>query len=122
MVSLVHAIGHVVGGRYALQHGIAHAILLAPAMRLLVPLLGEEEKLITQAIAESAGSRQHLSAADAMAVFVNALPLPRRLRDVGVREDELDEIAGATFSDYMMSNLPRSVSQQELLGLLRDAW
>src|SRR4029079_16884885 len=29
MVSVVHAIGHIVGGRYALQHGISHSIPLA---------------------------------------------------------------------------------------------
>jgi alcohol dehydrogenase class IV len=124
MVSLVHAIGHVIGGRYALQHGIAHAILLMPAMRLLMPALAEEEKLVLEALGATSGvsSQQPTSAADAMAAFVNTLPLPRRLRDVGVRNDELAEIARSTLSDYMMSNLPRPVSEQEVLGLLQGAW
>ncbi len=123
MVSLVHAIGHVVGGRYALEHGIAHAILLVPAMRILMPTVGEEE-LVVEAMmgARSAGSQQRPSAADAMAELINALPLPRRLRDVGVRKDELAEIARSSLSDYMMSNLPRPVAEQEVLVLLREAW
>ena len=39
MVSVVHAIGHVVGGRLALQHGTSHAILLAAAARKLLPVI-----------------------------------------------------------------------------------
>lgn len=124
MVSLVHAIGHVIGGRHALQHGIAHAILLVPAMRLLMPTLGEEEELVVDAMTggRSPGSQRQASAADAMAGFIDGLPLPKRLRDVGVRNDELAEMARSTLSDYMMSNLPRPLTEQEVLVLLQEAW
>jgi len=124
MVSLVHAIGHVIGGRYALQHGIAHAILLVPAMRLLMPIVREQEDLVVHAIAgeRSGGSCRNPSAADAMAEFVSRLPLPQRLRDVGVRNDELADIARSTLSDYMIANSPKPVSEQEVLVLLQEAW
>jgi alcohol dehydrogenase class IV len=124
MVSLVHAIGHVIGGRYALQHGIAHAILLVPAMRLLIPIVREQEDLVVHAIAgeRSGGRCRNPSAADAMAEFVSRLPLPQHLRDVGVRNDELADIARSTLSDYMIANSPKPVSEQEVLALLQQAW
>ena len=50
------------------------------------------------------------------------LPLPHRLRDVGVTEDELSEIAHLTMSDYMMANLPRPMAESEVLALLRSVW
>ena len=57
-----------------------------------------------------------------VAAFVAGLPLPRRLRDVKVEQRELPEIAQAAMSDYMMANLPRPVSQEEVLTLLQEAW
>jgi alcohol dehydrogenase class IV len=123
MVSLVHAIGHVVGGRHGLQHGISHAILLAPAMRLLMPVIGEEQRLVCDALASS-GMPDHTRStpAEMIAAFVNCLPLPQQLRDVKVEQSEVGEIAQAVMSDYMMANLPRPVSEKEVLTLLREAW
>ncbi|HEY2186453.1 MAG TPA: iron-containing alcohol dehydrogenase family protein [Xanthobacteraceae bacterium] len=124
MVSLVHAIGHVIGGRYALQHGIAHAILLAPAMRLLLPVLGDQEALLTDALTKGTGACEGADsgAAGIMAGFVRRLPLPQRLRDVGVRNDELADIAHSAVSDYMMANLPRPLSERDVLALLQEGW
>jgi alcohol dehydrogenase class IV len=123
MVSLVHAIGHVVGGRYGLAHGTSHAILLAPAVRLLMPVIGDEQRLVCEVLACD-GMRDHNRAtpAEMVAAFVAGLPLPQRLRDVKVEQSELHEIAQAVMSDYMMANLPRPVSQQEVLTLLQEAW
>lgn len=50
MVSVVHAVGHVVGGRLALQHGTSHAILLAPAARKLLPVVAEQQTLVLEAL------------------------------------------------------------------------
>ncbi len=125
MVSVVHAIGHIVGGRYALQHGISHAMLLAPGMRRLLPVIGDAQSLLLDALG---GTRQGSAeadgamAADLIAQFVHGLPLPQRLRDVGVTEGELAEIAQLTMSDYMMANLPRPMPEPEVLALLRSVW
>jgi alcohol dehydrogenase class IV len=124
MVSVVHAIGHIVGGRYGLQHGISHSILLAPAMRRLLSSMGEDQSLLLDALG---GSRRGTSgddgaaAADMIAAFVRGLPLPQRLRDVGIVEAELPDIARLTMSDYMMADLPRPMPEAEVLELLRSA-
>src|SRR5580658_4102572 len=96
MVSVVHAVGHVVGGRHALQHGISHAILLAPATRRLLPVIGNERILLLEALGgTSCGhpDRDGAAAADLISTFVSRLPLPQRLRDVGIVESELPELA-----------------------------
>jgi len=126
MVSLVHAIGHVVGGRHALQHGISHAMMLGPAMRALLPAIGEGQYLVLEAMggrkegqsADAAGA----AAADAMVVLVASLPLPQRLRDVGVEESELKGIAESTMDDYMMGYLPRPLSGNDVLRVVTSAY
>jgi alcohol dehydrogenase class IV len=126
MVSVVHAIGHIVGGRHAPQHGISHAILLAPAMRQLLPVIGVEQTLLLEALGGTSRGRtpdqDGAEAADLIASFVGGLPLPHRLRDVGVAETELSEIAHQTMSDYMMAALPRPMCEAEVLALLSSAW
>lgn len=126
MASVVHAIGHVVGGRHALQHGISHAVLLASAMRELLPSIGAEQTLLLEALGGTSvrgnADRDGGEAADIIAAFVGNLPLPQRLRDVGVAEAELPEIAHQAMADYMMANLPRPMSETAVLALLRSAW
>src|SRR4029077_18584909 len=110
MVSVVHAVGHIVGGRYALQHGTSHAMLLAPAMRRLLPAIGNEQSLLLEALGGTTcgnPDRDGAVAAELISIFVSRLPLPQRLRDVGIIEGELPELAQLTMSDYMMANLPR---------------
>jgi alcohol dehydrogenase class IV len=53
---------------------------------------------------------------------VSRLPLPQRLRDVGIVEGELPEVARLTMSDYMMANLPRPMTEAEVFALLTSVW
>ncbi len=125
MVSIVHALGHVVGGKFGLQHGVSHAILLAPAMRRMLPTIGEAQHLVLQALdgppvadADAAGR----AAADRIEALVAALPLKQRLRDIGLEESELLGIAEQTTHDYMMINLPRPMGAPEIEALVRSVW
>lgn len=123
MVSVVHAIGHIVGGRYGLQHGISHSMLLAPAMRRLLPAIGDGQTLLLDALGGSrhgTPDEDGTAAADTISALVGGLPLPQRLGAVGVAEAELKEIARLAMSDYMMANAPRPMAEAEVLGLLRS--
>ncbi|MBI4012576.1 MAG: iron-containing alcohol dehydrogenase, partial [Candidatus Rokubacteria bacterium] len=109
MASLVHALGHVFGGRYGLPHGVPHAMLLAPALRLLLP-----------ALAEPVPGGEAL--ADAVAALLEALPLPRRLREAGIPAADLPAIAAAAMRDHMIAYTPRPVTEAEVLAVLDAAW
>ena len=109
MASLVHALGHVFGGRYGLPHGVPHAMLLAPALRLLLP-----------ALAEPVPGGEAL--ADAVAALLGVLPLPRRLREAGIPAADLPAIAAAAMRDHMMAYTPRPVTEAEVLAVLGAAW
>jgi alcohol dehydrogenase class IV len=111
MASLVHAVGHVTGGRYGLPHGVAHGILLAPALRLFAPALGDDGR----------GSVCASLAADVQALLA-MLPLPQRLRDAGVPAADLDAIAAAALQDHMIAYSPRPVTETEVRALLQGAW
>ena len=121
MVSVVHAIGHVIGGRHALLHGTSHAILLAPAMRRLLPAIGDDLAIVLDALGANPDGTAS-DAADRLEALVAGLPLLRRLGEVGVRRDELGPIAAATMSDYMMANSPVPMTVDDVRGVLDEAF
>ncbi len=121
MASVVHAVGHVVGGRYVVQHGISHALLLAPAMRRLLPAIGADRAIVLEALGAGKGATAS-DAAGRVAALVAGLPLPRQLRDIGVEHGALAEIAAATMTDYMMANLPAPMTERDVLCLLEEAF
>ena len=122
MVSVVHALGHIVGGRYGLQHGVSHALLIAPAMRRFMPVLGERQRLVVEAMGGRADGDPAAAAAGLISALVAQLPLTRRLRDLGIAADELPEIAAQAQHDYMMANVPIPTPVGEIEALLRAAW
>ena len=120
MVSVVHAIGHVVGGRYALQHGTSHAMLLGPALRQMLPAIGADISYVLEALGCAPGGTPD-DAARAMDDIIARLPMKRRLGEVGVKEADLPAIAAATMGDYMMANVPRPFPAGDVEALLRAA-
>ena len=124
--SAVHAVGHVVGGKYALQHGVPHAILLAGGMRLMLPAIGEEQKGVLRALGETAdgmtadqaGSR----ASDLMAAFVARLPMPQKLREVGVDRDALASLADHASHDPILMSSGMDLSAERIRAMLEQAY
>lgn len=122
MVSVVHAIGHVVGGKYGLQHGISHSILLAPALRRVLPAIGADQAYMLDALGCAPEAKSPEAPAAAIAALLKRLPLPQRLREVGVKEDEIPALAAATLGDYMIVNLPAPLDRNAIETMLREAW
>lgn len=120
MVSIVHAIGHGVGGRFGLQHGISHAILLGPALRRMLPAIGADRRYVLEALGCPPDGKID-DAADALVRLLAQLPLPQRLREVGVKAEDLPGLAAQTMGDYMMANLPAPMTQADVESLLREA-
>jgi alcohol dehydrogenase class IV len=125
-VSAVHAIGHIVGGQYGLQHGIAHAILLAPTMRLLLPNIGPVQIPLLESLGQSANGidpdEAGRRAADILADFVVQLPLPQRLRDVGVPQADIPELAEHAAGDPIMQASAAPIAAERIAALLQSVW
>jgi alcohol dehydrogenase len=102
------------GGRYGIAHGAANALCLPPALRFNEPV----------AAAEIARFGEALQAADPVARTEELAGLAgfERLRDLGVPEDELDEVAEATSLRAGAKANPRPASPAEIAELLRSIW
>ena len=94
---LSHAIGRVIGATWKIPHGITSCLTLSEVMRMEAKR--NPERLALIAIAE--GKRIEgvpveeaaMQAADGVSELVRGLGLSKKLRDYGIRKDELLKIA-----------------------------
>jgi len=130
MVGVVHALAHAAGGVGRVPHGAANALLLPwgleynldvsekPLAELSFHLGGAPGFLDRRAQAE-----QTISLVRNLLDRLNRISgLPVRLRDAGVREDQLPDIARTAINDGALLYNPREVSYEDALSLLRKAF
>ena len=111
---LAHAMAQALGGRHGASHGAMNALCLAPALRF-------NEAVVPQALAALATA---LGVTDAVARVEELARLGgfERLRDHGVPEGELHDVAAATAQRPGARSNPRPATADEIEALLRSVW
>ncbi len=132
MVGAVHAIGHACGGIAHIHHGTAMAILLPVVMEynlgkiahyyaeLLLPLAGDEVFASTPSTDRAGKSIETIR--DLSATLSNLCGLPVSLKEAGVEESQLEEIARTAISDGSLVFNPEEVEFDDALGILKAAY
>jgi alcohol dehydrogenase class IV len=130
MVGCVHGMAHATGALYHVPHGIANAILLTHGMEYnfdeikekltkLTPFMGIE---ISGLSVEDSAAKA-IEAVRSLTVKLNEMgALPLRLRDVGVPEEGLPELAEYAVNDGTSWFNPREVVAEEILLHLKNAY
>jgi maleylacetate reductase len=113
-LGLAHAMAQALGGRFGLPHGALNALCLPPALRFNEPVAGE-------ALASLAAAMETDDAAT-RAEELARLAGFERLRDLGVPEAELGEVAEAVVVRPGARANPRRATSADVLALLRSVW
>jgi alcohol dehydrogenase class IV len=111
---LAHAMAQALGGRYGLPHGAMNAICLAPALRFNAPVVPDA----LEALGEALGTEDPAAAVEELA----GLGGFARLRDFGVPEAELGEVAAEAAARSGARANPRPVAPADVEALLRSVW
>lgn len=112
-----HAIGHMLGGTAKVPHGYTSCVMSPYVLRWNVSVNADRQQRIAAALGDATASAGDL--ADAL---IRSLGMPRSLRQVGVREDQLPVIAEHTLGDMWGRTNPRPIqSAQDVLDILRSA-
>jgi maleylacetate reductase len=110
-----HGLAQLVGGRTAIPHGLANAILLSHSIAFNEPAVPAE----VAAIGAALGAPDDPAAA--VHALVERLGLPTHLSDVGVTDEDLDAVARLSQSNHSVRANPRPVSEDEARALLESA-
>ena len=113
-----HAIGHVLGGSAGVPHGYTSCVMLPAVLAFNAAVNGDRQAEISAALG-AAGQ----PAAEVLDRFIAGLGLPRRLRDVGVKREDLQRIAtNCMLDDWTFSN-PRPIDgAQEIVPILEAVY
>lgn len=114
MLGLGHAMAQALGGRYGVPHGAMNALCLPPALRFNVEAVPAEVARFGEALG-----------ADDPAARVEELARLggfERLRDFGVQEGDLGDVAEAVVTRAGAKANPRPATASEVAGLLRSIW
>jgi maleylacetate reductase len=114
MLALGHAIAQALGGRYGLPHGAMNALALPAALRFNA----EADPDAVRRFGEALGTADPVARVEELARLGGF----GRLRDFGVPEEELSEIAAATVERPGAKANPRPASASEVEGLLRSIY
>jgi alcohol dehydrogenase class IV len=126
-LGISHALGHQIGARWDVPHGVTSCITVPHAMRLMARLaparfgpIAEGFDLRFDAAAPGPAAAE---CAERAARFIGQFEVPTRLRDVGVPREELAQIAGAVLEEINRAQtVDRPLTESDLTALLEAAY
>jgi len=122
----VHSLAHQLSTEADVHHGVANAIMLPHVMRYNLPNAQEELVQIARALGEKVDSLSPAEAAQQACAGVSRLSssigLPSRLRDVGVKENQIPVMAEKAMGDWCHPFNPRACSKDDMMALFGAAY
>jgi alcohol dehydrogenase class IV len=113
-----HGIGHQLGAVANVPHGHCSCVMLPSVLRWNRSVNAPQQAVVARAM----GARDD-DAATAVAKLVESLGQPARLRDVGVRPEHYDAIAGGAMQNVFVRSNPRPISEPaQVREILEMAW
>ncbi len=130
MVGMVHSLAHAAGGVAHVPHGVANAIFLPWGVEYNIDKAAEHIAELAPWLGVSAPSDSPREAARAVVRALRELGarlhalcgLPTKLRETGVRQDQLETIAKTALNDGSLAMNPEEVSYDDALAVLKKAY
>ncbi|WP_255152079.1 iron-containing alcohol dehydrogenase family protein [Halorarius halobius] len=125
-INVVHAFGHALRNEFGIQQGVAHAVVVPHALRLIFAEGGGRPEVLAEGLVTDPDPDDPAAAVvESVETVRDGLGLPSRLRDVeGTSEDGLPAAARRVADDEFLEIGPPSFdpSVDEIEATLRDAW
>jgi len=123
-LGMAHGVAAALGVHCKVPHGLACAVMLVPSMKANLQLCFRDYARIGELIAGGAVGPDEMDADLAIVnleMLATSLGIPKRLRDLGVQEDQLGPLVAASRGNSMTGN-PRDLADNELLEILTTIW
>lgn len=122
----VNCMANSVGALFPVPHGLASAVCLPHAAAFNVSASPERYARIASILGIDGSGRSEAQggaqAIHGLRALCSDLGIPPRLRDIGVTEDRLDELARRSFASDDSDGNPRYTSEQDFRDLFRAAF
>ncbi|HLL81413.1 MAG TPA: iron-containing alcohol dehydrogenase, partial [Longimicrobium sp.] len=120
-----HAIAHALTPISKVHHGLANAVLLPAVMEFNRGASAARLAQVAIAMGDNSLARDEVLAGNAIErvrKLNQEIGIPARLRDVGVKQEDLERIAAKAFVDASHQGNPRKCTEEDLLAIAREAF
>ena len=125
-INIVHAFGHALRNQFGIQQGVAHAVIVPHALRLIFEEGGGRPEVLADGLVlDGQPDDPEMAVISAVEEIRDGLGLPERLRDVeGTAEDELSDVAEHVSEDDFLAVGPPEFDPtvEEIEKTLQAAW
>lgn len=122
----VHSMAHPLGARFDIAHGVANALLLPVVMEYNLPAAKGKYAEIAKAMGVDVSAMDADEAAAAAVKAVKGLSvslgIPQTLREIGIPEAALPQLAKDAFADVCTGGNPREITEADILELYKTAY
>jgi alcohol dehydrogenase len=121
-LGIAHAIGHSLGGRWNIAHGVSLTMVLPEVLRFNLPVRTERTADIAFALGvgdtHADVSRNAAAAIDAVTALAERVGVTQRIGDFGVTEADYAQIAADALDDEVLANTPRQPTAEDIAAIL----
>lgn len=126
-LGLVHGMAHPLGAFYGTPHGVANAVLLPHIMAYNADFTGEKYRDIALALGNNHAATLPIedarqAAVEAVIQLNRDVNIPVRLRDVGMKFEDIDALAEAAMVDVCTGGNPRETNIEEIKALYKQIY
>jgi alcohol dehydrogenase len=124
-LGFVHSMAHQLGGVYDLPHGVANAVLLPHVEKFNIPSCAHKLKKVARAmgvgVIDMSDEEGANAAIEAIKKLSKAVGIPSGLKELGVKEEDFEEMAKNALADVCTGGNPREVTIQDTIDIYRAA-
>lgn len=126
-LGVVHGMAHPLSAFYDTPHGVANAVLLPYVMAFNAPYTGEKFREIARAMGignvDAMSQEEYRQAAiDAVRQLSKDVGIPQTLREIGVKEEDLEALSEAAMADVCTGGNPRPCSKELVWEVYKTAF
>lgn len=123
-LGLSHSLGHQLGGRNEVPHGITSCVTLPAVLEFNYEYTRDQQAHVARIFAEAMGEAvPEDGAAGIVRQFIESLGMPTTLREVGVTRDDFAPLAHDAMRDLIVATNPRPLtSESDVIGVLESAY
>ena len=126
-LGVVHGMAHPLSAFYNTPHGVANAVLLPYVMEFNAPYTGEKFREIARAMGvkgvdEMSQDEYRKAAIDAVKQLKKDVNIPETLKDINVKEEDLEALSEAAMADICTGGNPRPCCKELVLEVYKKAF
>ena len=126
-LGVVHGMAHPLSAFYDTPHGVATAVLLPYVMAFNAPYTGDTFREIARAMGignvDAMSQEEYRQAAiDAVRQLSKDVGIPQTLREIGVKEEDLEALSEAAMADVCTGGNPRPCSKELVWEVYKTAF